>query len=186
MHSYSPTVKHPNYLLQTPYSKSTPDFRMISLCSQLMYEGRGFSHDFNLWFLIHSQQVNDCCSTRTLLLATKRLISLEDSLHQITSQHWEFIWDVKGRQDGRAVADLRQALFSSRKLPVNYYTVCKRMGDLPLGCWGVDREKGAISFPQGHPLWAPGANASLQDSAAEPAPYKFLQAYNKQWLQFRW
>lgn len=39
-----------------------------------------FSNYFNSRFLIHSQQVNDCCCSRSRLLATKRLISLEDSL----------------------------------------------------------------------------------------------------------
>ena len=39
-----------------------------------------FSNYFNSQFLIHSQQVNDCCSSRSCVLATKRLISLEDSL----------------------------------------------------------------------------------------------------------
>ena len=57
--------------------------------------------------------------------------------------------------------------------------------------WGIFRSVPGgkcliVSFPQEDPPYAPGANASLQASPAESAPYKFLQAYNKQWLQFRW
>lgn len=140
-----------------------------------------FSHYFNSSFFIHSQQVNDCCFFRSRLLATKRLISLEDSpdrpsLGVHIQRQRKTRW--KRRRWPRAGS------IQLQETPCQLSHCAQVNGGSSARCReGTGKQASSLSHRKIHSVHQ--ELTLIAFLAVESAPYECLLAYSKHRLQLR-
>lgn len=140
-----------------------------------------FSHYFNLSFLIHSQQVNDCCFSRSRLLATKRLISLEDSPDR-PSLGVHIRRQRKARWKRRRWP--RAGSIQLQETPCQLSHCAQVNGGSSARCReGTGKQASSLSHRKIHSVHQ--ELTLITFSAIESAPYECLQAYSEHRLQLR-